>query len=105
MNAFPIFDTYEDEMEYYAKQEQKKLPSKPSQRKRNPPPTKRSPETIEHSIEPALLGGGRWKNIVGNSRLPSRGCLRTSCRRGGQWENNADLQRCRSHRIGLPVYG
>ena len=57
MNGFPIFDTYEDEMAYYAKQEQKELLSKPSQTKRNPPPTKRSPETIEHSIEPALLGG------------------------------------------------
>ena len=57
MNGFPIFDIYEDEMEYYAKQEQKELPSKLSQTRRNPPPTKRSAETIEHSIEPALLGG------------------------------------------------
>lgn len=58
MNGFPIFDTYEVEMAYYAKQEQKELPSKPSHPKRNPPPTKRSTETIKNSIDHALLGGG-----------------------------------------------
>ena len=44
-------------MAYYDNQEQKNLESKPSRPRRTPPPTKRSTETIEPSIEPALLGG------------------------------------------------
>ena len=38
MNGFPIFDTYEDEMAYYANQEQKALESKPSRPCRTPLP-------------------------------------------------------------------
>ena len=56
-NTYPIFDTYEDEQAYYDHQIELERNSTASKYHQKPPRNKPKPKPVEHSIEPALLGG------------------------------------------------
>ena len=56
-NIYPISDTYEDEQAYYENQIDLERNSTPSKYTRKPPDNKPKHKPVEHSIEPALLGG------------------------------------------------